>query len=102
MTKPITHYFKDYKPSAFLMDQAHLHFALEEANTEVKAILHFSRNPAVKKSEDPLVLNGEGMELVKVLVDGRELNTSEYQVDEFSLSLFAMPDKFILETVVKI
>lgn len=101
-TEPKTLYFKDYQASEFLIDQVHLHFELNDAETEVKSILHFSRNPSVKKSQAPLILNGEDMQLIQVLLDGKLLQTSDYKVDESSLSIFKIPDQFILETLVKI
>ena len=102
MSTPKTYHFSDYLPSEFLVDQVHLHFDLKDDETKVKTIIHFSRNPSVKKSNAPLILNGEDMQLVQVLLDGKLLNGGDYKVDRTSLTIFSLPDQFILETDVKI
>lgn len=97
---PIVHYFKDYRPSDFLIDQVFLHFDLHEEQTKVNAVLNVRRNPKVANAKAPLVLNGEALQLLSVSLDGHELDASDYTVDEGSLTIVNVPDKFTVETKV--
>lgn len=101
--KPKIHYLKDYQPSHFLIDTVFLHFELEEQQTIVKAILNMRRNKEYyPQDRSALILDGEKMQLNHLQMNGRELDTSEYRVDEHSLTIENLPDEFLLETEVSI
>ena len=96
-------YLKDYQPPAFLVDTVHLHVDLRERATRVRAQLAMRRNPVVPAGESSVLrLNGEQLALRSVAVDGRPLAHSEYAVDDDSLTVYAVPDGFTLETEVEI
>ncbi len=99
-TSPKIQYLKDYQPCPFELDGVFLHFDLHEDKTSVKTIINFKR----KKGEEgqPLVLNGEDMQLKRILINGTELKSAQYQVDDHSLTLLNPPDVFTLETEVEI
>lgn len=97
-----TIYLKDYQPSDFLIASVSLHFELEEEFTLVRSILQMERNPASKNKSADLRLDGEEMELLKIIVDGKHLPADHYSVDENHLTITKLPEKFILETEVKI
>ena len=83
-----TIYLKDYRLPEFLIDRTELHFDLGDDASHVRSRLHMRRNPElVGNDSERLVLDGQEMELVSVLLNGRELDPSEYQVDENSLTI---------------
>jgi aminopeptidase N len=89
----------DYKPPAYLIDQVHLDFDLEPRTTRVKAKLSVRRNGDHAK---PLRLDGEGLKLIGIAVDGRPLEPEAYELDETSLKVAEVPAAFTLETEVEI
>src|SRR3546814_19792155 len=66
----------------------------------------FRRNPVHKgdgKCEGrPLVLDGEGMKLVSITVDGRALGEKEYTLVDETLTVPSVPDGFELVVVTEI
>src|SRR5438552_17014473 len=100
--KPKTTYLKDYTPPDFLIDSAFLHFDLGEKATTVETVLSVKRNPATKTKQRTLVLNGEGLQLKSVLLDGKPLPKSRYRVDKETLQILRVPEHFTLETKVVI
>src|SRR6516165_3233614 len=89
----------DYRPPAFLVDEAELTFDLHPHATRVKAKLAVRRNGA---HAAPLRFNGERLQLVSVAIDGRELGESERTTDAEFLTIPNVGDAFTLETVVEI
>jgi len=94
--KPHTIYRQDYRPPDFLISAVELFFALEEAATTVRSRLHIRRRPG-QSADAPLVLDGDGQELVSLAMDGARLAVSAFLVDENHLTIFQVPDCFILE-----
>ena len=92
---------KDYTPPAFLVSNVALDIDIREGAVTVHAALRVARNPAHAAGTEPLVLDGEDLELVSVTLDGRALAEAEYRVDERSLTIAAVPPAFTLETVVR-
>ena len=89
----------DYRPPAFLIDEAHLVFDLKPVGSRVKARL------AVRRNGDhtaPLRFNGERLKLISIAVDGRALAAGDYVLDSELLTLPQTPDAFTLETEVEI
>lgn len=98
-------YLKDYKPPYFLADSIDLDFDLFDEYTRVKATMVLRRNnahPDGDAGKQPLVLNGEEMQLQSVAINGVLLSNADYQVDAEYLSIANVPEKFTLETLVHI
>jgi len=89
----------DYRPPAFLVDEAHLTFDLQPNTTRVKARLQVRRNG---DHAEPLKFNGERLKAVSVAVDGRRLGEDERSIDGEFLTIPNAPDAFVLETEVEI
>ena len=89
----------DYTPPAYLVETAALTFRLDPSATRVIATL------AIRREGDhaaPLRLDGEGLTLVALAIDGRLLDAVEYRIDDDSLTIPDVPDEFTLVTEVKI
>ncbi len=94
---PRTIYLKDYAPPSFLISHTELDFALDPSRTTVKAKLSLHPNPNAK-GKQPLTLDGELLQLVRVTLDGEELPASRYAVTEKDLTIRDVPSKpFTLE-----
>ena len=89
----------DYRPPAFLIDQAQLAFDLAPDATRVKSKLEVRRNG---NHAQALTLNGERLQLVSVAIDGRRLAEADYALDAETLTIADVPDAFTLETEVEV
>jgi aminopeptidase N len=87
----------DYKRPVFGVEEVALDFDLDPAATIVSARLNISRHAA-----GPLVLDGRQLELLSVALDGEVLGDNRYAVRGDKLVIDDVPDKFVLETRVKI
>ncbi len=87
--KPKTVYLKDYKPSDYLINHTYLDFYLEEAQTKICASLDITPNSVNK----PLVLNGEGLELVSIKIDDIALTKDDYKYENDLLTIFTPPNQ---------
>ncbi|HYD98346.1 MAG TPA: aminopeptidase N [Alphaproteobacteria bacterium] len=88
---------RDYTPPAFLIETIALTFALDETATRVRSRLEVRRNPAAADAAAPLVLNGEHLQLDGVALDGRDLGPGDYALDDTTLTLAGLPDRFALD-----
>jgi len=93
---PRTIRLSDYRPPVYLIDSVDLDFDLREQGTRVLSRLAIRRNPA--RPGGALRLNGEGLQLVRLCLNGNELADEAYHVDEEALTLFDPPARFALET----
>ncbi len=98
---PAAIHLRDYLPSDFLVETIGLDFDLGAETTEVHSRMAMRRNPA-GRADVPLVLNGEDLELLWVAVDGAKLPSDRYRVDDVSLQIDALPDRFVLEISTRI
>lgn len=101
MLNPAKHptiYLKDYQPPAFLLSGCELEFDLDPQETCVTAHYQVDANGDSRV----LKLDGEGLELVFVKIDGRPLESSEYRLETGSLTLSDVPDSFILSIQTRI
>ena len=87
----------DYLPPAFLVDRVALDFTLAPGATIVRATLALRR-----QGHGPLRLDGDGLELLGVRLDGAPLGDNRYTLSETALSIAEVPDRFTLETEVRI
>ena len=98
--KPAAIYLKDYRPPAYLVARTDLHFELGEDHTLVTARLQLRRNQGVPATT-PLHLDGTGLELLGIRLDGEELAAERYTLGagpgEGGLEISAVPASFLLE-----
>ena len=87
----------DYTPPNFLIDSVALNISLHQTQTRVKARLALRRHP--KGCLDaPLSLDGDGLVLHAIKLDGRALSTEEFEMAPDTLTLPAVPSApFVLE-----
>src|SRR5258706_2530960 len=97
--EPRAIHLKDYRPPAYRIPEIALDFDLDGARTRVTARMKVVR--AVPAAE-PLVLDGHGLELVSVKLDGKALSTGEYVQTDDALTIPAPPQSFDLELVTEI
>ena len=64
-------YLSDYTPPGFLIETVDLTFDLDPDLTLVTGRSSFKRNPESEIGTPALVLDGEGMTLDRVLIDGQ-------------------------------
>jgi aminopeptidase N len=76
---------QDYRPPDWLVDTVHLDVSLHPTATKVRATLNLQPNPGT--SPAPLVLDGDGLNLSSVTLDGQPLAADAY---------VASPDRFTL------
>ena len=96
--EPRAIHLADYKAPDFHIQTVKLDFALDPQATKVSARLKIERRTAGA----PLVLHGEGLTLIAITLDGRALSPAEYRLDDKSLTIANVPDRFVLETVAEI
>jgi aminopeptidase N len=100
MSTPQIKYRKDYAPTPFLIDKIDLVFELGETLSKVKSRLVIQRNPRAAPAQH-LVLDGSA-KLAALYLDGEKLAEPRYALGEENLTLFEVPDSFILEVETEI
>jgi aminopeptidase N len=90
----------DYQPFPFAITHASLAFALDPTRTIVTTRLLVERKNREEARKDPLVLNGEEIELLEISIDGTVLPTHAYHLTDNALTIKDLPDSFRLETKV--
>ncbi len=102
MTEPFCPvYLKDYRPPDYLVDDIELDFDLDQETTRVKAKLKLRRHPKAEQ-DAPLVLEGEELELKRLVLEGETLAKEKYSLQEGLLRIPKVPASFTLETEVLI
>jgi len=81
-------FLKNYSPPVHLVDSIDLRVELDPRATRVHASLHCRPNTA---QQQPLVLNGENMELVRVVLNGVALTPERYRFAEGRLEIADTP-----------
>ena len=99
---PRTVRLADYRLPDFLIDAVDLHFDLRENGATVTSRLTMRRNPATSDPAAPLVLDGQGLKLAGVALDGEALGNNRYSVDAEHLTLPGLPQSFTLEITTEI
>lgn len=96
-------HLKDYTPFPFTIGSASLAFALHPTRTIVSAKLSIQKTPDNIDKEIDLILDGEGLEIVEIKINGRALEASHYEYANDKLVVKnPKPAKFFLETKVAI
>ncbi|WP_404298281.1 aminopeptidase N [Halomonas sp.] len=101
MSDPQATHLSDYRPPAYRVIRTELTFDLDPAATRVKASLHLERHPQ-REAGLPLELDGEGLDLKVIALDGQPLEADEYAVSDTGLIVHRVPERFRLETEVEI
>jgi aminopeptidase N len=91
---------EEYTPPAFRIAAVELDVDIASPHATVRATLGVSRDPS-RNGDEPLVLQGENLELLSLSIDGRALDAAEYRFDENCLTIARVPDAFTLQTVVR-
>lgn len=91
----------DYRPPDFLLDHVSLEFDLDPALTYVTTTMEVRRNSATSGATS-LHLDGEGLDLAVIAVNGHALSVGGYQLQDGVLTLRPPGDSFQLKTVVRI
>lgn len=89
---PKTIYLKDYQPSAFSITKTHLCFELDPHKTIVTATLQIKKADAA----DNLQLNGDGLRLLEVQINGENLAEDQYDCNAEQLVILSVLDEFEL------
>jgi aminopeptidase N len=89
---------EDYRPPPFTIDQVELDFQLGEELTRVQA-KSWVRRTADGAPDAPLLLDGTGLTLESIAIDGRPLSPDEYLLTDETLSLSGVPEQFTLSIV---
>ncbi len=97
---PKTIYLRYYQSPEFHIDQVELHVDLGEEYTLVRSLLYMRRNADAEG--ESLRLHGEQLELVSLKLDEELLDSDLYAQDEESLTIFQVPEQFVLESTVRI
>jgi aminopeptidase N len=95
--QPRTIYLKDYQPPNFQITSVDLHFELFDDHTLVHATLDFRREPHWPKGES-LELQGEGLELKAIFLDGVPIDEGQYTLSDSTLKLLRPPTSGQLRT----
>ncbi|WP_421913816.1 aminopeptidase N [Mesorhizobium sp.] len=92
---------EDYRPNDYLIPETNLTFRLSPHATHVTAVLTVERRDGVSVSA-PLVLDGDGLTLLRVEIDGRQLEPADYQATPDQLTITRVPAtkrfRLIIET----
>ena len=93
---PATIHREDYRPPDWLVPEIELDFDLAAERTEIRARLKVERSGA---HDEPLRLDGEGLSLKSVSVDGK---AAEHRYEGDVLTVPIGGDSALVETVVEI
>ncbi|MFH7319824.1 aminopeptidase N [Desulfurivibrio sp. D14AmB] len=94
----------EYRPPLFLVAGVELAIDLYDDHALVRARLELYRNPAREGGErpEPLILDGEELELLRINRDGQQLSAESYRLEGSRLVLPDPPARFTLETTARI
>lgn len=92
-----TVYLKDYQKPSFLVESINLDIQVYDDHTVVESTLVMNRQTA-----GDLVLLGRDLELKSIVLNGKNLEVGQYQLDHEQLVITHAPDQVILNTQVVI
>ncbi len=96
---PKTIFRKDYQAPAFQVSSVSLFVDIRPGETVVESQLQVTR---VGSEKAPLVLNGEGLTLQALSIDGAEITEEHYIYDGKNLTIAEVPSEFSLSSRVSI
>ena len=91
----------DYAPPAFRVERVILDVDIRDEDALVSARLACRRNVRTD-TQAPLALDGEGLELLDLRIDGRSVEPNRYELTSDCLKVHDVPDAFVLETASRI
>ena len=97
-----TIYRKNYNPPNYRVTEIGLEFKLFENETIVQSKLKIESLEKDLVKPNPLVLDGEQLELLEIKLDGTTLQSQQYQNESSSLIVPSVPESFDLEIKVRI
>ncbi len=97
-----TIYRKNYTPPNYRVTEIGLEFKLYENETIVQSKLKIESLVKDLVKPNPLVLDGEQLELLEIKLDGTTLQSQQYQIETSSLTIPSVPESFDLEIKVRI
>ena len=71
---------QDYQAPSHLVSTVNLEFDLDVESTSVISTLHVVPNPEAQNQTGEFMLNGEGLTLVSVAVNGEQLDETQYDL----------------------
>lgn len=92
---------KNYKPFDYPVSTVDLNFELHPTATLVTSTVCYERRKGTKTTA-PLKLDGDGLKLVSIKLDGNLLNKADYKATPQLLTIRKLPAKFTLEIVTEI
>ncbi|MGV0758748.1 aminopeptidase N [Tistrella mobilis] len=98
---PKTILLSEYTPPAYLVPSIDLEFRLDPHATRVTAVSRMERT-ADTPADAPLVLNGAGLKLVSVAIDGAPVGPDRWLQEEERLVIRKVPAAFELTVVTEI
>jgi aminopeptidase N len=93
-------YLSDYRSPAWRITHAELRFDLDADATEVSARLQLKPDP--EQPGEPLVLDGEDLDLLAIALDGTPLDAAHYSISAGRLTIAGVDKDCVLETRVRI
>ena len=99
--QPGTVLLEDYRPPDYLINRTELHFDLHEDHVLVTSRLHMLRCSEVPQ-DCPLVLHGQGMDLIAVALDGVPIQPEDYVQSADSLIVSNVTEQFVLSCVTRL
>ncbi len=95
-------YLKDYAPTPYRIHAVEMEVDIAPGGALVRTQLHIEPREGMPAGT-PLVLDGDGLKLREIAIDGAPLVLSAYLADEKSLTVIEPPfRRFVLETLVAI
>jgi aminopeptidase N len=103
LSQPKTIFLKDYKPSDFLIETIHLTVDIFDDKSVVSSEMKVKKRKELAGQKVNLELNGEGMELLSLKMNGEPLPNVKFQVSSDKLVILNVEkDEFVLEIQNKI
>ena len=91
---------ENYAPPDYLIEAVDLDIALDPSETRVAAKLKVRPNPKAAAGKSPLVLDGEGLTLRSLALNGKCLALEDYKLTKTALTIASVPaEPFTLEIV---
>ncbi|MEX1059707.1 MAG: aminopeptidase N [Methyloceanibacter sp.] len=90
---------KDYTPPDYLIEEVELDVALDPKATRVASKLRLRPHPKMATGGRPLVLDGEGLTLQSLALNGKPLSPQDYELKGGSLIASVPAQPFTLEIV---
>jgi len=87
-------FLSEYQPPEFTINATRLVFEINENATRVSSRLQISRQ--TDDLDAALRLDGIGLKLLEINIDGKSLLSERYRLSEQQLTIFDVPDEFEL------